>query len=245
MSVCPQRALTVDAESPHYISINRNLCNNCGVCVKVCPSTALSFVGKIMEESEVVEELLKDRAFYETSGGGVTLTGGEPLAQTEFSGAILREMKKTGIHTAVETCLLATTDELETIVAFVDLFLVDLKIYDSKEHARYTNAPNEPIQENFEWLIKNHNNVLVRIPTIPGYTDSKENLRLIGAYVAGVDSNTPIELVNFNPLARDKYAVLSKAYPLQKVEPVIPHETMNKLKQLVAETGALVRLESE
>ncbi len=245
VGVCPQKALTADAESSHYISINRNLCNNCGECVKVCPSTALSLVGKKMGVSEVVEELLKDIAFYESSGGGITLTGGEPLGQTEFSRAILGEMKARAIHTAVETCLPATRDELESLVAFVDLFLVDLKIYDSKEHVRYTKAPNEPIKKNFEWLIKNHDNVLVRIPIIPGYTDSEENLRLIGAYVTGVDPNIPIELVNFNPLARDKYAVLSKPYPLQRVESVIPNDKMNELRQLVADTGAVVRLENE
>ncbi len=245
VNVCPQNALTADPNSSHYISIIRDRCNDCGECVLVCPSSALSFVGKMMEDSEVVEELLKDKVFYESSGGGITLTGGEPLLQIEFSKIILKEMKKRGIHTAVETCLLAKRKELELLIPFVDLFMVDLKIHESKKHLEYTDAPNESIKGNFEWLIKNHENVLVRIPIIPGYTDSEENLKHIGAYVAGIDSRITIELVNFNPLARDKYIILSKVYPLQKVESVIPNDKMNVLRQVVAETGAIVRLESE
>lgn len=242
---CPENALSADPNRSHYIGIARDLCNNCGECVRVCPSTALSFVGRKMEYGEVVEELLKDQTFYQSSGGGITLTGGDPFAQTEFSRVILKDMKNRGIHTAVETCLLTGRKELESLLSYVDLFLVDLKIFEPKKHAEYTGASNEVIKENFTWLAKNHGNILVRIPIIPGYTDSKENLKAIGAYVAGIDPNIPIELVNFNPLARDKYSVLSADYPLKKIDSVVPKERMNQLRQMVAETGAVVRVESE
>lgn len=245
VQVCPRNALTADPNGSSYISIIRDRCNNCGECVQVCPSTALSLVGKTMEDSEVVEELLKDKVFYESSGGGITLTGGEPFQQIKFSRIILKEMKKLGIHTAIETCLFTKREELESLIPFVDLFMVDLKIYESKKHLEYTDAANEAIKINFEWLMKNHENVLVRIPIIPGYTDSEENLEQIGAYVAGINSRIPIELVNFNPLARDKYCILSKLYPLQKVKSVVPNSKMKHLSQVVAQTGALVRLESE
>jgi pyruvate formate lyase activating enzyme len=198
-----------------------------------------------MEQEEVVEELRKDEAFYRSSGGGITLTGGDPFAQTAFSRAILEEMKGLGIHTAIETCLLASKEELESLVPYVDMFLVDLKVDQPAKHAEYTGASNELIKENFVWLAKNHGSIVVRIPIIPGYTDGQENLKAIGSFVVGVDGNIPIELVNFNPLARDKYVVLCEDYPLKQIDSIVPGNRMNQLRQLVSETGATVRLESE
>jgi pyruvate formate lyase activating enzyme len=245
ISSCPENALSAHPQSSHYIRIDRSLCTSCGACVEVCPSTALSLVGRRMEHGEVVEQLRKDETFYKSSGGGITLTGGDPFAQTAFSRAILEEMKKIGIHTAVETCLLTSREELESIVPYVDLFLVDLKVDDPVKHGEYTGASNERIKENFAWLVKNHGAVVVRIPIIPGYTDSEENLRAIGSYVAGLDPDIPIELVNFNPLARDKYVVLSEDYPLKRIDSVVSGERMEQLRQTVSRTGATVSLESE
>jgi pyruvate formate lyase activating enzyme len=242
---CPEDALSADHRASHFIRIDRSRCTSCGECVKVCPSTALSFVGKRMEHREVVEELRKDETFYRSSGGGITLTGGDPFSQTAFSRTILQEVKKSGIHTAVETCLLAPREDLESLLPHVDLFLVDLKIDDPEQHRRYTGASNERIKENFSWLARNHRDIVVRIPIIPGYTDSEENLRRIGSYVAGIDSGIPIELVNFNPLARDKYVVLCEEYPLKQVDSVVSAERMERLRQIVSETGVTVRLESE
>ena len=245
ISSCPENALSAHPRSSHYIRIDRSLCTSCGACVEVCPSTALSFAGRLMEHLEVVEELRKDRTFYKSSGGGITLTGGDPFAQTAFSRAILQEMKKIGIHTAVETCLLTSREELESLVPYVDLFLVDLKVDDPVKHAEYTGASNERIKENLAWLVKHHGAVVVRIPIIPGYTDTEENLRAIGSYVAGLDPDIPIELVNFNPLARDKYVVLGEDYPLKRIDSVVSAARMEQLRKTVSRTGATVRLESE
>ncbi|TFG58551.1 MAG: glycyl-radical enzyme activating protein, partial [Spirochaetales bacterium] len=185
LAVCPEKALSANPDSSRYIHIDRDLCTNCGACVRVCPSTALSFVGKKMEHGEVVEELLKDRTFYKSSGGGVTLTGGEPFAQVAFSRAILEEIRGYDIHTAVETCLLTDKKDIELLLPFVDLFLVDLKVFDPAEHIEYTGVSNDLIKENFLWLARSHGAVVVRIPIIPGFTDMEENLRAIGSYVAG------------------------------------------------------------
>jgi pyruvate formate lyase activating enzyme len=198
-----------------------------------------------MEHEEVVEELLKDQTFYRSSGGGVTLTGGDPFAQTAFSRAVLEGIKGHGMHTAIETCLLTSRKDLESLLPLVDLFLVDLKVDEPTKHAEYTGAANELIKKNFAWLAKKRHNIIVRIPVIPGYTDTEENLKAIGSYVAGIDPRIPIELVNFNPLARDKYAVLSEDYPLRKIGSVVPEERLNRLRQVISETGAAVRLESE
>lgn len=244
ISSCPEHALSAHPQDSHYIRIDRNRCTSCGACVETCPSTALSFVGKRMEHLEVVAELLKDETFYRSSGGGITLTGGDPFAQTEFSRAILREMKSRGIHTAIETCLLTGRKELESLTPYVDLFLVDLKLDDPSKHGEYAGASNERIKENFAWLVDNHGDIVVRVPIIPGYTDTEANLRAIGGYVTGINPETPIELVNFNPLARDKYVVLGRDYPLKQIDTVVSAERMEQLRQLVSETGAKVRLES-
>jgi pyruvate formate lyase activating enzyme len=241
---CPEDALAAHPGDSHYIRIDRSLCTNCGACVEVCPSTALSFVGRRMDHEEVVEELRKDETFYRSSGGGITLTGGDPFAQPEFSLAILQAMKSTGIHTAIETCLLTGRRDLESLLPYVDLFLVDLKIDESSKHREYTGASNEIIKENFAWLAENHESIMVRIPIIPGYTDTEGNLQAIGRYVAGIDPKIPIELVNFNPLARDKYVVLGEDYPLKRIDSVVSPERMERLRQLAAETGAAVRVES-
>ena len=244
LSSCPENALSAHPQDSHYIRIDRRLCTNCGTCVEVCPSTALSFVGKRMDHEEVVEELRKDETFYRSSGGGITLTGGDPFAQTEFSRAILEEIKTSGIHTAIETCLLTSREELESLASSVDLFLVDLKVDEATKHAEYAGASNERIKENFAWLAKHHGTVVVRIPIIPGYTDTEENLRGIGRFVVGIDADIPIELVNFNPLARDKYVVLCEDYPLKQIDSVVSAERMEQLRELISETGATVRLES-
>lgn len=245
MASCPENALSANPDSSHYIHIDRSLCTGCGACVRVCPSTALSFLGRKMEHGEVVKELLKDDAFYRSSAGGVTLTGGDPFAQTAFSRAILKEIKVHGIHTAIETCLLTGRKDLESLLPFVDLFLVDLKVDEPTKHTEYTGTSNELIKENFAWLVENHRAIVVRIPVIPGYTDSEQNMKAIGNYVAGIDPQIPIELVNFNPLARDKYVVLSENYPLNQIDSVVTKERMNQLRQMISETGAAVRLESE
>lgn len=242
---CPEKALSANPDSGRFIHIDRELCVNCGACVRVCPSTALSSVGRKMEHGEVVEELLKDQTFYKSSGGGITLTGGEPFAQTAFSKAILEEVKSYDIHTAVETCLLTGWEDIEMLLPYIDLFMVDLKLYDPAKHLEHTGVSNELIKENFLYLTRNHGSIVVRIPIIPGFTDTEENLTAIGSYIAGIDPLIPIELVNFNPLARDKYTILSKSYPLSQIDSVLPEDRMDQLKRIISETGALVRLESE
>jgi len=241
---CPKNALSANPKDTHYIHINRKFCTNCGECVRICPSTALSFIGRKIDHTEVVEELVKDKIFYTSSGGGITLTGGEPFYQTAFSLAILKEIKAHRIHTAMETCLSVEPKDLESMLPYVDLFLVDLKIDEKFKHTEYTGISNKLIKENFTWLAKNHMTIVVRIPIVPGYTDTDENLQAIGSYVNGIDPQIPIELVNFNPLAQDQYAVLSKNYPMKGVDSVVSEKQMNRLRQVIASTGALVRLES-
>jgi pyruvate formate lyase activating enzyme len=210
IAACPQEALRFDADQKVVIDYAR--CNNCGVCVRQCPADALKFNAERMTADDVVGEILKDRIFYELSDGGVTLTGGEALKQAEFSLEILQECKREGIDTAIETSLYADTDDLENIIPWVDHFIVDIKLCDRALHKAYTGAGNDLVLKNFTILAGKKDDILVRVPLIPGYTDGSDNLCAISRFVKGIRKDIPIELINYNPLAPAKYDILRKRF---------------------------------
>jgi len=217
ISVCPTGSLSAHPENEHHISICHDTCTLQAECVRICPTGALSLAGTMMTDDQAVQELMKDSLFFEESGGGITLTGGDPLMQAQFSIVILKQIKERGIHTAIETCMYAAADILKQFIPLVDLFIVDLKIFDSEMHKKHTGVDNELILRNFTALADAKANMLVRIPLIPGYTTSDKNLQEIEKFVAKTRDDIPIELINFNPLAKDKYRVFEQDYALAKV----------------------------
>jgi pyruvate formate lyase activating enzyme len=202
---CPAGALSTRGNEDLRILIDEARCTRCGTCAELCPTNALAFDGKTMTSGAVVREVLKDREFFETSGGGVTLTGGEPLAQPEFSLEILGECGRHGLHTAIETSLQADAGVVERFSGEVDLFIADLKLMDPDAHTRYTGAGNGLVLRNFRRLAKNGCGLLVRVPLIQGVTATAKNLRAVARYIRSVRAGIPIELINYNPLARSKY----------------------------------------
>ena len=145
---------------------------------------------------------------------GVTLSGGEVLMQWQFAAQMLALCKNAGVHTAVESCLLAPPQAIEALLPVTDQFLVDIKFRDPALHKKHLGADNRAILENFEHLLAQDADVLVRTPLIPGYTATDENLRAIARYLRRVAPHTPWELLNFNPLCRGKYAALERDYPV-------------------------------
>ena len=223
INTCPEGALKMD--KAHGIEIDRGLCTSCGKCTEICPTRALAFIGRDMTTDEVVTELLEDRIFYEESGGGITLTGGEPLMQGEAALEILKRMKAEGIHTALETSLQVSRRILEECLPLVDFFMCDFKILDPDSHRKYAGRDNTLILENLTWLSEQDAEILVRVPVIPGFTDHLENLKGIAAFLSGLDRSLPVELMNFNPLARDKFRVLGRPYePRQASRPYTEKE---------------------
>jgi pyruvate formate lyase activating enzyme len=207
---CPEKALA--SGGPTRIVVDQMACTLCSRCIDVCPSGALAYDGREVEAGEVIAEVEKDRVFYEVSGGGVTLTGGEPLRQAEFSAEILRGCRERGISTAVETALAVDESAVNMVRPWVDLFLVDMKLAGPEAHRSWTGSSNETVRMNFERLARQGAAVQARIPLIPDVTATEENLRALGRYVRSVSGQIPIELVNFNPLARDKYRRMSIPY---------------------------------
>lgn len=218
VEVCPQNALFFTEDGNR---IDRTRCDGCGVCAHECPAGALELLGKTWAVDDLVSELIKDRTYFEKSGGGVTLSGGEATLQASFAFELLKKLKDRGIHTALDTCGMCSRDSLLSLLPHTDLVLFDLKEIDAERHDDFTGAPNDRILENLIQLgnrMKSHNQpaeLWIRTPIIPDTTDTHENIRGIGRFIAdnlnGLASRW--ELNAFNNLCRDKYQRLDKIWP--------------------------------
>ncbi len=162
-------------------SLNRRLCKACGACTKECHAKALELVGRNITVAEALEEVLRDKPFYETSAGGMTLSGGEPLMQIDFTHALLKAAKDAALHCCVETCGFAPYEKLERIRTLVDLFLYDYKYTGTADHLKYTGVSNEPILTNLRNLHETGAKILLLCPIIPGINDKDEHFAGIGA----------------------------------------------------------------
>jgi pyruvate formate lyase activating enzyme len=216
---CTEKAIELitqpEPESQQQISINRKLCTLNGDCVKICPTGAIQFTGTKTSVSSVIDEIIKDILYYKMSGGGVTLTGGEPLYQPDFSAGILEACRKRKIHTAIETSLFCDREALSRISDFVDMFIIDMKISDPLKHIHYTGKSNESIRENFRYIAKSGKQVIVRIPVIEGITDSEENVNAIQEFVRKINLRIPVEHIPYNPLAENNYKRLNVPFLLK------------------------------
>jgi len=215
VQTCPERALRLIKSDRSYIRIDRELCKVSGECVKICPSNALQFTGYKSSVSGIIGEVEKDMTFYLSSGGGVTLTGGEPLFQPEFSKGILEACRKREIHTAIETSLFCERYAIDIISPLVDLFIVDLKLYEPDRHKYYTGKINEMIKENFRHIASQKKDILVRIPLINNITDTKENIAAITDFVSETRKDIQIEELVYNPLTENNYKKLEIPFLLK------------------------------
>lgn len=199
--------------------INRQKCTLCGKCVENCYAEALVFSAKEMTSDEVVAEALQDKVYYEESGGGVTLSGGEVTCQKEFALEIVNECKEHGIKTAVETNLLMPFEQIKELLSAVDLVMFDIKIYDNREHKKHTGVKNTQILKNAKLLDELGVPFIVRTPLIPNVTDSDGNLLAIAEYIASLRNLLYYEILNFNPLGASKYKSLNSENVFEKARP--------------------------
>ncbi len=204
MDLCPERALS--RENPYFI--DRERCTRCGVCVGGCPSGALSLVGREMTIDEITAEVIKDRPFFETSGGGVTVSGGEPALFMGFLSGLLGSMKNNGVRTLIETCGYFKLDDFrKKIIPFADMIYFDIKIIDPADHRRYCGVSNELILENFialrELEATGGFTLLPRTPLVPDITDREKNLRAIADFYRRHEI-TRAAVLPYNPLWKEK-----------------------------------------
>jgi pyruvate formate lyase activating enzyme len=172
-----------------------------------------------MTVSEVLDEIHRDTIFYDDSQGGVTFSGGEPLAQPEFLVALLAACAAERIHTAVDTCGFAPTEQILAMAARADLILYDLKILDDEKHTRLTGVSNVLILDNLRAIQHMHNNVWLRIPVIPGLNDAEEDLEALRRLAAGLPAVRQINLLPYHQTARHKFQRLGLSYELSDIQP--------------------------
>lgn len=216
----------------------RNKCKNCGNCAKLCENSCHSIVGgihtfdrkncskcfkctksncgaleragKMISADEVIEDVLKDKAFYDNSGGGITLSGGEPLFQAEFSLEILKKSKENNVHTAVETSGFCSKNTITETARYTDLFLYDIKETDAVLHGKFTGADNNVIIQNLEILNSMGKEIILRCPIIPGYNNRNEHFGGIANIANEFENILRIEIEPYHPLGENKYTALGK-----------------------------------
>lgn len=210
MNVCPQGAIK-STETGQTVTL-RDLCKNCGNCTLVCYTRAREMKGQKMSVQEVVDMVKKDQAFYESSGGGVTLGGGEPLLRPGFAASVLEECKKSGIHSAIETAGYVSWSSFEAVLPFTDLFLFDLKHMDSKIHEAYTGVGNEIILANLRRLSGLTTNIIVRVPIIPDFNDHDAEILKIARFVSELKIRE-LHLLPYHRYGEEKYRYLGREYP--------------------------------
>ena len=215
IEVCSMGALTLSETEGR--KIDRAKCNNCLECVNVCPAGALTGVGEYMSVNQVVSEIEKDAIFYYRSGGGVTISGGEPLFQERFVYELLKACKQRGLHTALDTCGYADWPTMKKMLKHVDLVLYDIKHMDPGLHRKATGKSNEVILKNLR-RIPHSVRVWLRIPLIPGYNDSDENLNEVGRLgkEIGVEK---VSILPFNRFGEAKYPNMGQAFTMAEIQP--------------------------
>jgi len=233
VGACPQGAISFTADGSRT---DRKKCRSCGKCAEVCPTGARELIGKYMTAEEVFSEVERDTLFYRSSGGGVTVGGGEPTMQPGFLVEFLGKCQAQGIHTALDTSGYVKWQKLEEILKHVDLVLYDLKHIDPAKHAEYTGVSNELILENARRLSGKGIPMLIRVPVIPGYTDREDNIGGILEFACNLASVAKVDLLPFHRLGEPKYKKLGRNYVFEGTQPPAD-EHMQKLKRLVESFG--------
>jgi pyruvate formate lyase activating enzyme len=230
---CPQGAHVMTDKGRLFL---RELCQACGTCVETCYAQSLLLVGECKTVDEVVDEVLRDLPFYETSGGGVTLSGGEPLLQLDFSYAILERCRQEGLHTAIETAANFPWERVASILPVTDLVMMDVKLMDAERHKAATGVSNARILENAMRLGQEAPALIIRTPIVPGVNDTPEDVAAIAEFAAGLPNLLYYELLPFHPMASGKYDSLDIDYRARELKSP-PKEQMDALTEVAAQFG--------
>lgn len=231
LTVCPTGAAVLVDGVPGAT----DACTACGRCVDACLVGARTIAGRIMTVPEVMKELVRDRVFFEESGGGVTFSGGEPFMQPAFLRSLLETCQDEGISTAVETCGMADLAALLAVVDKIDLFLYDVKLMDTTRHGEATGVGNETILTNLAALVAAHAHVIVRFPVIPGLNDDRENVGLMVSMMDRLGLHR-IDLLPYHRIGTDKYRRLGRPYELADLQPPSA-EAMENIRRAFADAG--------
>ncbi len=240
VKTCPDKVLTKTKDG---IERDRALCKACGLCAEECPARAMEMLGKEITLKDLVAELLKDKVYYDNSGGGITLSGGEPLMQPDFATSVLRRMKESGVHTAVDTCGLCSKSTLEKALPYTDMILFDLKEIDPQRHKQFTGQDNRVILDNLLFIhgyLSAHpgKQLWIRTPLIPGATANVDTVYRVGQFIHTnvEDTVRRWELCSFNNLCRDKYRRLGLEWKY-KDHPLLSKAELTELERAGKNSG--------
>ena len=237
VSLCPQRAIS---KNGNFIEIDQDKCDLCRVCDDVCVYEALEIVGREVTVEEVMDEIEKDRIFFDESGGGITFSGGEPLMQIDFLETLLKEIKKKNIHVTLDTSGYVSFEDLERVSCKVDLFLYDIKIMDKEKHEKYTGVSNKLILENLRKLSERGKPVAVRIPLVSGINDDDQNIQMLAEYLHSLKNIKQISLLAYHRGGCEKYKRLRKE-KLAKTFNSPSDERIEEIKKILTGSGFSVK----
>jgi len=246
VKICPKQAISFGSNNKG-LYIDRIKCDRCGKCLEECPTNALQGSGKWWSVEELFNEVNKDRAYFQKSNGGITLSGGEPTMQPEFCKDFAEKCHQNGLHVALDTCGLAPWSTFEKILACIDLLLFDLKEMNPTKHQAFTQSSNELILANAQKLteyVEKHNGIpkiWIRTPIIPNHNDTEENIRNIAQFIKNEMKNRieRWDLLAFNNLAASKYERLDLAWPF-KGQPLLTPSKMQHLVLIAQSQGIQV-----
>ncbi len=210
-NICPTKSISFPMDKFHF---DNNTCNQCMSCIIQCPTKALDFYGEKMDIDKIMKEVLKDIDFYEESGGGVTLSGGEVMLHHNFALNLVKKLKEKKIHIAIETTGYAKSDVFQSLASNVDLILFDIKHYNSEKHKKYTGVNNEIILENLRWAVKNNLEIIARIPIIPSVNNSLDDAREFSKLLKEIGIKK-VNLLPFHQFGEKKYENLSMEYTMK------------------------------
>lgn len=244
LGTCPEKALS--RANPFFV--DRDRCTLCFSCAESCPSGALARVGREMTSGEIIESVLRDKTFYDASGGGVTLSGGEPTMHLDFVSGLLKGFKEHGLHILLETCGQFDGGRFDrAILPYTDIIYLDVKLFDPRDHRRYCGVGNETILKNLARLGKlsagGGFRLVPRVPLVPGITDAESNLRAIAGFLKE-NGITGARLLPYNPLWHKKCSMIGLENPYRKVEAMtrwLPREQVQKCEEIFEEAGVGVR----
>lgn len=238
LDACPftQQGIFRINEAGEVAGIDRTLCIQCMACAKECPANALTPWGEDMTVAQVMREVLKDREFYDETGGGITISGGELFVQTPFVVELLKACKVANVHTCIETALGVPWQWVEQALPYTNFVLTDIKHMDPDRHREYTGFDLAPVLENLKKLGRSGVPMVIRIPLIPGCNDSDENIQATGRFIVEELGSMPqqVQVLQFHELGKAKYATLGKTYPLEDKEKPSREDYVARLKSAIS-----------
>lgn len=234
LKACPSDALSLARDG---VIIDRKLCDGCEKCVAACPASALELLGKSYTVDEVAGTALREKVFYEKSGGGVTISGGEPSVQAPFAAALMKVIREAGVHVALDTCAGVRWKNLGPLVDLADLVLLDLKMMDRDAHLKVLGVSLDLVLENACKITETGKPIWVRTPVIPGYTDGDDNVRKIASFIKEhLPTVKRYDLLAFNNLCSSKYERLGRPWELETAEK-ISRDKMERLARIAGAEG--------